>query len=148
MTPSLYFSHMSISWLGDKQENMKKRHNRYRSQLRRRSLPGMWVDAHDKSWKHSFQDYWMYKYQYTSYVYVYTTPWNHTHSGLEYDHKLKKQHNTQITCSLLKNSDVFGLIVVEQPVPWNDSSPVVPSITSSPPAPIPPHGDLLISCHH
>jgi hypothetical protein len=51
ITPSLYFSHLSLSCLEDKQENLYiyiwgGGHNRYNSQLRRRSLPGMWVDAH------------------------------------------------------------------------------------------------------
>jgi hypothetical protein len=48
------------------------------------------------------------------------------HFGLEYDHKLKKQYNTQFTRSLIKIPDVFGMYVVEQPITCNDSSPAVP----------------------
>jgi hypothetical protein len=34
-----------------------------------------------------FQDCWIYKYQYPSYIYVYLTSSNHMHSGLEYEYR-------------------------------------------------------------
>jgi hypothetical protein len=62
---------------------------------------------------HLFQDYRTYKYEYTAHIYVTLTPSSNVCFGLEYDHKLTKQYNTQFIGSQLQTPDVFGLCVVE-----------------------------------
>jgi len=69
MKQALYFSHLSISCLGNKQENLKKCITGIAlSSGEDRNVGGCTCEdlmTDDKSWKHSFQEYWMYKYQYT-----------------------------------------------------------------------------------
>lgn len=108
----------------------------YSSQLQRRSLPGMRVDACVQDFvanelllpivKTFIRRLLNVQVLIYFHIYVYLTSSNHMHLCQEYDHKLTKQYNTQFTHSLLEIPDFFDLCVVEEPVACTNSSPVVP----------------------